>query len=207
MILQDLKYFIALAQHLHFGRAAQSCFVSQPTLSIAIQKLEEELSVILFERYKSTVTLTELGQQLLLKAQNVIREMSQLEQLAQYHQDPLQGTFKLGCILGKGHCFRDQVLNICPDCYTDKSHQVSKMRISTFEGASLETIRHMVISGSGITILPETAAHIPVYLKAHLAVVSLQSAEAKRKIILVWREQYLRLKAILAIQKAVEGFR
>ncbi len=80
------------------------------------------------------------------------------------------------------------------------------MRVSNFEGASLETIRHMVISGRGITILPETAAHIPAYLKYHLSVVPLQSQDAKRKIVLVWREQFPRLKAILAVEKAMPSF-
>lgn len=298
MTLQDLKYFIALAGYLHFGQAAKACFVSQPTLSIAIQKLEEELKLVLFERYKSSVKLTKLGMQLLEQAKKVIAETKQLEAMAAYHQDPLRGTFKLGCILtvgpyllpglvanltkiaphmplelqedftehlkhklmqgeldaiivaepftlantlkkqlyeekflvllpkshplsqkkmikpqhfmgenlmllGKGHCFRDQVLKLCPNCYFDQTGQAG-IQATTFEGASLETIRHMVISGRGLTILPETAANIPAYLKAHLAVVPLHAQDAKRKIVIAWREQFPRLKAVLAIQKAAE---
>lgn len=299
MTLQVLKYLIALARYQHFSRAAKACFVSQPTLSVAIQKLEDSLNVSLFERYKSQVALTAVGEEIVEQAKTVLRESALIEQIAASSQDPLTGPLRLGSILtvgpyllprlvpklnklapnmpleiqedftenldrklhegeldaiilaepfnrpntlkkklyeekfvallpkkhrlgarkllkpadlqgenimllGKGHCFREHVLNACPSCYVDSLQSDSGIRASTFEGASLETIRHMVASGTGITILPASAAHLPAYLKSILTTVPLQAKNAKREIILVWRAQFPRLKAIHAIAEAVQ---
>ena len=299
MTLQELRYFVALANHKHFGKAAKACHVSQPTLSVAIQKLEETLGVTLFERYKSSVEITQVGEQLLEKAKQVLRDSDDFVLLAKQHQDPLSGVLRLGCIytigpyllpsllpklrkaapdmpleiqedfthqlreklldgkldviilaepftakntlkkklydegfvvllpkahalakqksikpadlqgetimlLGEGHCFRDNVLAACPNCYVDRLGEANGIRATTFEGASLETIRSMVATGMGITVLPQSAAHLPSYLKSTLTTVPLQSQQAKREVVMVWREQFPRLKAIHAVERVVK---
>ena len=250
MTLTELKYIVAVARERHFGRAAEACFVSQPTLSVAIKKLEDELGVQLFERGSTEVSITSIGTQVVEQAQRVLEEASAIKEIAKQGRDPLTGPLRLGVIhtispyllpslvprmirnapkmplllqegltiklleslrlgdidvailadpfpnqgfvtqavydepfvvavpnqhpwarrkhvrsaelkdetmllLGTGHCFRDQVLEVCPELsrYSQASAGIQK----TFEGSSLETIRHMVASGIGITVLPWTA--------------------------------------------------
>jgi LysR family hydrogen peroxide-inducible transcriptional activator len=98
MNLRDLKYFIVLAETLHFGQAAARSFVSQPTLSGQIKKLEDELGVALFERSKKHVALTPLGEALLPHARRAVEEAEALTQLARASQDPLAGPLRLGVI-------------------------------------------------------------------------------------------------------------
>jgi LysR family hydrogen peroxide-inducible transcriptional activator len=98
MNLRDLKYFIALAETRHFGQAAARSFVSQPTLSGQIKKLEDELGVALFERTKKHVALTPLGGALLPHARRAVEEAEALTQLARASQDPLAGPLRLGVI-------------------------------------------------------------------------------------------------------------
>jgi LysR family hydrogen peroxide-inducible transcriptional activator len=96
--LRDLKYFIALAETRHFGQAATRTFVSQPTLSGQIRKLEDELGVALFERTTKAVALTPLGEALLPHARRAIEEAEALAQLAKAHRDPLVGPLRVGAI-------------------------------------------------------------------------------------------------------------
>ncbi|WP_434778433.1 hydrogen peroxide-inducible genes activator [Neisseria sp. Ec49-e6-T10] len=98
MTLTELRYIIAVAQEKHFGRAAQRCFVSQPTLSIAIKKLEEELNVSLFDRSSSEIITTSVGERIIAQAQRVLDEADLVKQLASEEQDELDGTLKLGLI-------------------------------------------------------------------------------------------------------------
>ena len=98
MNLRDLKYLVALADTCHFGQAAERCFVSQPTLSGQIKKLEEELGVTLFERTKRSVETTHLGEAIVEQARNVLEQADALQQLAQSHQDPLLGPLRMGAI-------------------------------------------------------------------------------------------------------------
>lgn len=98
MNLRDLKYFIALAETRHFGQAAARCFVSQPTLSGQIKKLEDELGVALFERTKKAVALTAIGEALLPHARRAVEEAEALARLAQAGRDPLAGPLRLGAI-------------------------------------------------------------------------------------------------------------
>ncbi|BAV32421.1 LysR family transcriptional regulator [Sulfuricaulis limicola] len=98
MNLRDLKYFIMLAETRHFGQAAARSFVSQPTLSGQIKKLEDELGVALFERTKKHVALTPLGEALLPHARRAVEEAEALAQLARASQDPLAGSLRLGVI-------------------------------------------------------------------------------------------------------------
>jgi LysR family hydrogen peroxide-inducible transcriptional activator len=98
MNLRDLKYVIAVAETRHFGRAAERCFVSQPTLSGQIKKLEEELGVTLFERTNRSVEITPVGEDILAHARQMMEQADAIEQLAQAHQDPLAGPLRVGAI-------------------------------------------------------------------------------------------------------------
>ncbi len=98
MNLRDLKYIIAVAETRHFGRAAERCFVSQPTLSGQIKKLEQELGVAIFERSNRAVTVTPIGESILQHARTIMEQADSIEQLAQAHRDPLAGPLRVGAI-------------------------------------------------------------------------------------------------------------
>ncbi len=295
MTLTELRYLVAVAQQRHFGRAAESCFVSQPTLSVAIKKLEEELGVVLFERRKQDVTVTPTGQKIVEQAQRVLEEAAAIKQLANNGRDQLNGPLRLGAIytigpylfpqlipslheraphmplvieenytarlserlrqgeldavlialpfagpalitvplydepfvvvipsshpwtaradiaaaeladenllmLGNGHCFRNQVLEACPDCAQRLSDQTLHQ---TVEGTSLETLRHMVASGMGITVLPATAAGADRYAQRLLTIRRFIAPEPSRRVALVWRKSFPRPAAIEALQHAI----
>src|SRR5918998_969347 len=169
MTLTELRYIVAVAREKHFGRAAEACFVSQPTLSVAIKKLEEELDVKLFERGANEVSVTPLGEAIVRQAQSVIEQAAAIKEIAARGKDPLSGPLRLGIIytigpyllpelvqetmllLGTGHCFRDHVLEVCPE-FARFSSDAEGIRKS-FEGSSLETIKHMVASGMGVTVV------------------------------------------------------
>lgn len=96
MNLRDLRYVVALAEHRHFGRAAEACFVSQPTLSVQVRKLEEELGVSLFERSPGQLILTEVGAAILLRAQAILAQVDEIRYLARTSLDPEAGSLRLG---------------------------------------------------------------------------------------------------------------
>jgi len=292
MTLTELKYIVAVAQFKHFGRAAKACFVSQPTLSLGIKKLEEELDVNIFEREaRNELRITELGQQIIEQAQKVLDQASQLKILAQSNQDPLAAPLRLGAIytiapyllpeliprlhkrapnmqlrleenftavlsdqlkqgkldvilialpfkepgiitqavfdepfeavipishhwkdreqintnelanenlllLGPGHCFRDQVLQTCPDCNSSGNLQES------LAGGSLETIRHMVASGTGITVLPSSskqkATNNPL-----IKMIPFIEPAPKRRVALAWRKGFTRPEAIEVLRQEI----
>ena len=98
MNLQELRYLVAVADHRHFGRAAEACRVSQPTLSSQIKKLEEELGVTLLERTNKRVDLTPVGSQILAHARQALAEAAQMGEVARAARDPLAGALKLGVI-------------------------------------------------------------------------------------------------------------
>ena len=98
MTLTDLRYLVALARERHFGHAAERCNVSQPTLSVAIKKLEEELAVTLFERSAADVKITDIGARIVAQAEKVLLEAGQIKELATAGRDPLSGPLKLGVI-------------------------------------------------------------------------------------------------------------
>jgi LysR family transcriptional regulator, hydrogen peroxide-inducible genes activator len=98
MNLQELRYLVAVAEHRHFGRAAEACNVSQPTLSSQIRKLESELGVTLLERTNKRVDITPVGSQILVHAQQALAEAGQMEAVARAARDPLVGPLKLGVI-------------------------------------------------------------------------------------------------------------
>lgn len=296
MTLTELKYIVALAREKHFGRAADACFVSQPTLSVAIKKLEEELSVSLFERGSSEVSLTPVGERIVVQAQRVLEEASAIKSIAQQGMDPLAGPLRVGVIytigpyllpglvssmiervpsmplvlqenftvrllellkqgeidvavlalpinesgfviqplydepfmvalpkthrwanqaaicsddlrsenmllLGTGHCFRDQVLGVCPEL--SRFSQSSEGIQRTFEGSSLETIRHMVASGVGITVLPSSSVPNPVPKESRLTYIPLADDDTRRTVALVWRKSFGRREALDALRDCI----
>lgn len=296
MTLTELKYIVALAREKHFGRAADACFVSQPTLSVAIKKLEEELNVSLFERGSSEVSLTPVGERVVVQAQRVLEEASAIKTIAQQGMDPLAGPLRVGVIytigpyllpglvssmiekvptmplvlqenftvrllellkqgdidvavlalpinesgfviqplydepfivalpkshrwaqektirsddlrgenmllLGAGHCFRDQVLGVCPEL--SRFSQSSEGIQRTFEGSSLETIRHMVASGVGITVLPSSSVPNPVPAESLLNYIPLSDDDTRRTVALVWRKSFGRREALDALKACI----
>ena len=98
MTLTELRYIVAVARERHFGRAAEACFVSQPTLSAGIRKLEDELGVTIFERGGSEVSLTDVGVLIVEQAGRVLEDAAAIKMLAQQNKDPLQGPLRLGTI-------------------------------------------------------------------------------------------------------------
>ncbi len=297
MTLTELKYIVALARERHFGRAAEACFVSQPTLSVAIRKLEEELGVRLFERGGPEVGVTQVGQQVVEQAQRVLEQANALREIAEQGRDPLAGALRVGVIytigpyllpklmpqmiasapkmplllqenftvrllellrngeidvailaepfpeqglvtqavydepfvvalpaqhawarrkaiastelkeqtmllLGAGHCFRDQVLEVCPEL--SRFSQASAGIQKTFEGSSLETIRHMVAAGIGITVLPRTACAVP-RPDDPLRYVPFEEPAPSRRVALAWRKSFGRAPAIEALRRAILG--
>ena len=314
MTLTELKYLVALARERHFGRAAEACFVSQPTLSVAIKKLEDELEVKLFERSASEVTVTALGEQIVRQAQVVLEQAAAIKELAQRGQDPLAGPLTLGVIytigpyllpdlvrqaiertpqmplmlqenftlrllemlrtgeidcailaepfadtglasaplydepfmaavpsnhplatrasvssndlkretmllLGTGHCFRDHVLEVCPEFarFASNAEGIRK----SFEGSSLETIKHMVAAGMGITLVPRlsvprqalqaggrrrrsTSASTDENFVRYLPIHDGPAAQPpSRRVVLAWRRSFTRYEAIAALRNAI----
>ena len=294
MTLTELKYIVAVAREHHFGRAAEACFVSQPTLSVAVKKLEEELDVKIFERGAAEVSLTPLGEQIVRQAQQVIEQAAAIKEIAKLGKDPVSGPLRLGVIytigpyllpdlvrqaiervpqmplmlqenftvkllemlrlgeldcailaepfpdtglavaalydepfmaavprrhalakrkrisaeelkaetmllLGTGHCFRDHVLEVCPE-YARFSSQAEGIRKS-FEGSSLETIKHMVASGMGVTVVPQLS--VPKELQPHIRYLKFAAPVPTRRVVLAWRRSFPRYEAIAALRNAI----
>ena len=294
MTLTELRYIVAVARERHFGRAAEACFVSQPTLSVAIKKLEEELDVKLFERGASEVSVTPLGEEIVRQAQTVIEQAQGIKEIAKRGKDPVSGPLRLGVIytigpyllpdlvreaivrvpqmplilqenftvrlldmlrtgeldaaimaepfpdtglavaqlyddpfavavprghalarcesiaaedlkketmllLGTGHCFRDHVLEVCPE-YARFSSDAEGIRKS-FEGSSLETIKYMVASGMGVTVVP--CLSVPKDTQPHIRYVPFTKPAPTRRVVLVWRRTFTRYEAIAALRNAV----
>jgi LysR family transcriptional regulator, hydrogen peroxide-inducible genes activator len=309
MTLTELKYIVAVARERHFGKAAEACFVSQPTLSVAVKKLEDELELKIFERNANEVTLTPLGEDIVRQAQSVIEQASLIKDIAKRGKDPLAGALKLGVIytigpyllpdlvrqmikhtpqmplvlqenftvkllemlrtgeidcailaepfpdtglataplydepffaalplhhklaaqtsvttdelrkettllLGTGHCFRDHVLEVCPEFarFSSNAEGIAK----SFEGSSLETIRHMVAAGMGVTLVPrlaitrEALSERPRRKKDEERLVKYLpfnevdgAGPPTRRVVLVWRRSFTRYEAIATLRNAV----
>jgi LysR family transcriptional regulator, hydrogen peroxide-inducible genes activator len=289
MTLNELRYVVAVARERSFGRAAAKCFVSQPALSVAIQKLEEELGAPLFERGKNEVTITPVGERIVEQAQKVLEETARIREIAQAGRNQLVGLLKLGVIytvgpyllpdlipalharapqmpldieenltenletslrtgqidaaiialpfqpsgivtdflyeepfqvvvpqghkwakrksiapdelpaehtilLNVGHCFRDQVLDACPELNRTDA-QVTRTN-------SLETVRNMVASGLGVSVLPRDAL-TPKYHSRLVVPVPFTKPTPARRIALAYRRSFPRPAAIAAIREAV----
>ncbi|MGY4831555.1 hydrogen peroxide-inducible genes activator [Sphaerotilaceae bacterium SBD11-9] len=294
MTLTELRYIVAVAREKHFGRAAEACFVSQPTLSVAIKKLEEELDVKLFERGANEVSVTPLGEEIVRQAQSVIEQAAGIKEIAKRGKDPVSGPLRLGVIytigpyllpdlvkqaiervpqmplmlqenftvkllemlrtgeldcaiiaepfpdaglavaplydepfmvavptshplakrstisaeelkketmllLGTGHCFRDHVLEVCPE-YARFSSDAEGIRKS-FEGSSLETIKYMVASGMGVTVVPQLS--VPKDAQPHVRYIHFTEPVPTRRVVLAWRRTFTRYEAIAALRNAI----
>jgi LysR family transcriptional regulator, hydrogen peroxide-inducible genes activator len=294
LTLTELKYVVALAQERHFGRAAQKCFVTQPTLSLALAKLEDELGVRLFERNKTEVLVTTPGRAIIEQARRVLDEVGKIQGLARGGQDQLAGALRLGAIptigpyllpelipilhkrapamplvieenltgnlapmlregeldvviialpfalpgvktrvvyeepfsvvvpeghrwqarkgvkpselaeenllvLNNGHCFRDQVLEACPG-------QSNTALPEGHAGSSLETIRNMVASGLGVSVLPSSAL-TPRYDSRRVKVIAFSSPVPSRKVALAWRTSFDRPQAVATLAEAIGAIR
>ena len=294
MTLTELRYIVAVARERHFGRAAEACFVSQPTLSVSIKKLEEELDVKIFERGASEVTVTPLGDEIVRQAQSVIEQASAIKEIAKRGKDQVSGPLRLGVIytigpyllpdlvrqaiervpqmplmlhenvtarlldmlrtgeldcaimaepfpdaglavaqlydepfmvavprrhalakrrsigaeelkqetmllLGTGHCFRDHVLEVCPE-YARFSSNAEGIRKS-FEGSSLETIKYMVASGMGVTVVPQLS--VPKDAQPYVKYIPFEKPAPTRRVVLAWRRTFTRYEAIAALRNAI----
>lgn len=98
MTLSEFRYIVAVAKELHFGRAAEKCFVSQPTLSVAVKKIEEELGIKLFERNQNEISVTPIGEKIIKQAELILNETNNLKEIAKQNKDELKGDLKLGVI-------------------------------------------------------------------------------------------------------------
>lgn len=296
MTLTELRYIVAVARERHFGRAAEACFVSQPTLSVAVRKLEDELGISLFERSSTEVSVTPAGQRIVEQAQRVLEEAAAIPQIAASGKDELVGVLRLGVIytigpyllppliqqlrqqapemplqieesftatlserlkqgeldaiilslpyvapsihteplyeepfvvlmpsghsleqektinakklaredlllLGPGHCFRDQVLQFCPDCNRASVNSDNIQR--TLEGSSLETIRLMVATGMGVTVLPSTS--MIGFSQDMLSARPFNEPGPRRTVAIAWRRSFPRPLAIKALADAVRA--
>jgi LysR family hydrogen peroxide-inducible transcriptional activator len=296
MTLTELKYIVAVAREKHFGHAAEACFVAQPTLSVAIKKLEDELGVTIFERGGTEVSVTPLGAQIVAQAERVLEQTAAIKEIAKQNKDPLAGPLRLGVIytiapyllpplvksmiehvpqmplvlqenftarliellrqgeldaaimalpfadqglmvqplydepfvvalprnhpwanrssidaqelktetmllLGSGHCFRDQVLEVCPEMsrFSTSGDGIAR----TFEGSSLETIRHMVASGIGITVLPRASVPDMNAKDGMLRYLPFSEPQPTRRVVIAWRKSFTRGAAIEAVREAI----
>ena len=115
MTLNELRYIVSVARERHFGRAAEACFVSQPTLSVAVKKLEDELGVSLFERGQGEVSVTPVGDQVVAQAQRVLEEASSIKQIARQGRDQLAAPLRLGAIYTIGPYLLPHLIPILAD--------------------------------------------------------------------------------------------
>ena len=115
MTLNELRYIVAVARERNFRRAAERCFVSQPALSLAIQKLEEELGVQLFERKKTDITLTGVGEQIIEQATRVLDDVAKIKEMARQGTDQLVGSIRLGVIYTVGPYLLPELIPVLRD--------------------------------------------------------------------------------------------
>jgi LysR family hydrogen peroxide-inducible transcriptional activator len=293
MTLTQLEYVLAVNRYRHFGNAAKACFVTQPTLSMQVQKLEDELGIILFDRSKSPILPTSEGELIIEQAKIVVREQKRIFDLVQRAKDELAGDFRLAVIptlstyilplflksfvtkypnvnliideykteeivaqlaadeidagllvtplhdasliervlyyepfylfvapehplgkkkkirqddlklediwlLNKGNCFRDQMLNICPEG-KDEQEVVGNIR---FESGNLETLKNMVLTSSGYTILPHLAVG-QLSAERRKLVREFRSPVPTREVSIVYGRRVLRERVIDALQEEV----
>ncbi len=281
--LKDLRYLVAVADTRHFGRAAERCFVSQPTLSAQLKKLEEYLGVALIERQPNNVTLTAAGEQIVARARHILAACDEVTALARAHRDPLAGRLRVALLptigpyllplvaqplhramprlqlylyeyqteallaklrsgeldlgilalpvdleglearelyaepfsvalpaghrlagrhriqvgdlegealllLEEGHCLRDQALAVC--------NRTGRAESQDFRATSLETLRQMVATGAGVTLLPQLATQGAHGNSRGVVVVPFARPAPSRRIGAVWRRSTARGPAI-----------
>ncbi len=133
MSLTELKFIVAVAQERNFRRAAEKCFVTQPALSLAIKKLEEELNVIIFERSRSDVSTTEIGAKIVEQASKVLEEAAQIKQLAELGKNQLKGALKLGMIHSVGPYLLPEIIPILRKTAPDMPLEVEENLTANLE--------------------------------------------------------------------------
>lgn len=288
MTLIELRYLVTLAQTRHFGRAAELCNISQSALSMAVRKLEDDLDVLLFERSKSGIRATQMGEQIIAQAQRVVSQADAITALAAADKDQLAGELKLGALFTLGPSLLPQLIpslglianQISLSCYEGyngdlreklRSGELDAILISqpfteadivsqeiyseplqlvmplnhplaakttigfndladqtflllsdkqclreqmlaaypaaqsnSIECSSLDTLRHMIALGLGISILPSSATSSALFSAQALSTRPLQG-QPKRKISLAWRASFPRHKAIDAVRRAIQA--
>ena len=292
MTLTELRYIVMLARERHFGHAAEKCHVSQPTLSVALKKVEQRHGIILFERSSAEVRLTPIGRQVAMQAERVLEEVARLKEIAAQGKDPLVGSLRLGVIytiapyllprliptlharaprmplylqenftvslaeqlrrgdldvivvalpfsepgivsrpvydepfcvalpaghplaeqssiapdqvasenlllLGNGNCFRDQVVQSCPHLSAPGGAD------GAIEGSSLETVRHMVASGAGMSVVPASAAESWPQNSPLLQLRPFTDPAPFRRVVIAWRASFPRPQAIDVLRAAI----
>ena len=151
MTLQELKYLVALADHGHFGRAAEACFITQSTLSTQIKKLEDFLGVTLFDRSLKRVTPTPIGREILQAARNIVEEAERIRELAKHAQDPMARTIHLGVIPTLGPYYLPHALTL-----VHKKHPGLRMLLR--EEMTPQILEHLLDGklDAGLLALPVT---------------------------------------------------
>ena len=153
MSLTELKFIVAVAQARNFRRAAENCFVTQPALSLAIKKLEQELNVIIFERSRSDVSMTEIGEKIVEQASRVLEETARIKQIAELGKNQLKGTFKLGLIHSIGPYLLPEIIPILRKIAPDMPLEVEENLT-----ANLETQLKNGVIDAAIIALPFNVA-------------------------------------------------
>jgi LysR family hydrogen peroxide-inducible transcriptional activator len=161
MTLTDLRYIVALAKERHFGRAAERCFVSQPTLSVAIKKLEEELGVALFERASGDIQPTPIGAQIVAQAERTLTEADRIKDIAAQGKDPLAGELRLGAIYTIGPYLLPKLVPLL----RQRAPQMSLTLQENFTDRLLEALRRGELDVIIIALPHEEAGlvSLPVY--------------------------------------------
>jgi len=169
MTLTELKYIVAVAREKHFGKAAEACFVSQPTLSVAVKKLEDELELKLFERSSGEVTVTPLGEEIVRQAQSVLEQAAEIKEIAKRGKDPLGGPLRLGVIYTIGpYLLPDLVRQVIA-----RTPQMPLMLQENFTARLLEMLRTGEIDAAIMAEpFPDTGLAIaPLYDEPFMAAV------------------------------------
>jgi LysR family hydrogen peroxide-inducible transcriptional activator len=179
MTLTELRYIVAVARERHFGRAAEACFVSQPTLSVSIKKLEEELDVKIFERGANEVTVTPLGDEIVRQAQMVLEQASALKEIAKRGKDPVSGPLRLGVIYTIGPY-------LLPDLVKQAIDRVPQMPLMLQENFTAKLLEMLRTGELDCAIMaepfPDTCLAVaPLYDEPFVASVPKMHPLAKRK--------------------------
>jgi LysR family hydrogen peroxide-inducible transcriptional activator len=183
MTLQELKYLVALADHGHFGKAAEACFITQSTLSTQIKKLEDFLGVTLFDRSLKRVTPTPIGREILAAARSIVEESERIRELAKHAQDPMSRTLHLGVIPTLGPYYLPHALTL-----VHKKHP--GLRLLLREEMTPQILEHLVDGklDAGLLALPVTDDSLrvePLFYEPFLAALPAGHPLAKRDVLKV----------------------
>jgi LysR family hydrogen peroxide-inducible transcriptional activator len=179
MTLTELRYIVAVARERHFGRAAEACHASQPTVSVAIRKIEDELGVKLFERGTSEVTTTGIGERIVAQAQRVLEQAAEIREIARLGSDPLNGPLRLAAIYTIGPY-------LLPALVRQLQRDAPRMPLllnENFTVRLLEMLKNGEIDAAVMALpLPEAGLVIaPLYDEPFVAAVPRTHAWARRK--------------------------